>query len=102
MPQAAMSKPSRARTTGSSRSKRAAKPTAPQEKLRNLVHRLELHEVELEMENQELRLARGELEVALSRDTKLVDYAANGYATLAADGTIRELNLHGAALLGKE
>src|SRR4051812_20722286 len=60
---------------------------------------LEIHRVELELQNEELRAARAELEAGLDRYTQLFDFAPIGYATLAEDGTVREINHVGAALL---
>ncbi|HMI87036.1 MAG TPA: ATP-binding protein [Polyangiaceae bacterium] len=60
---------------------------------------LEIHQVELELQNEELRLARLELEAGLDRYTQLFDFAPIGYATLAADGTVREMNHVGAGML---
>src|SRR5688500_14322856 len=60
---------------------------------------LAIHQVELELQNEELRAARLELEAGLDRYTQLFDFAPIGYATLAPDGTVRELNHVGATLL---
>jgi len=65
-----------------------------------LVHELEVHQIELAMQNDELRAARVETEAALHRYTELFDFAPIGYATLDPDDTIRELNHAGAQLLG--
>jgi PAS domain S-box-containing protein len=60
---------------------------------------LSVHRVELELQNEELRAARVELESGLDRYTQLFDFAPIGYATLAADGTVREMNHVGAGQL---
>src|SRR5262249_50093797 len=70
--------------------------------LRRVLHELEVHEVELEMQNEELRGARTEAERGLARYTELFDFAPIGYATLSGSGTIQEVNHAGARLLGKE
>ncbi|MFO1421656.1 MAG: PAS domain S-box protein, partial [Candidatus Competibacteraceae bacterium] len=75
-------------------------PTAA-EALR-LVHELQVHQIELEMQNEALRETQARLEQSLERYTDLYDFAPVGYFTLTADGTIHELNLAGAALLGLE
>ena len=67
-----------------------------------LLHELEVHQIELELQNAELRQARDELEVALENYTDLYDFAPAGYFTLAAAGTIRQVNLTGAQLVGIE
>ncbi len=67
-----------------------------------LVHELEVHQVELEMQNEELQQTRVKAEVLLDRYTDLYDFAPTGYFNLARDGTIRAVNLTGARLLGIE
>jgi PAS domain S-box-containing protein len=67
-----------------------------------LIQELQIHQIELEMQNEELRGVRDELEVSLARSTDLYDFAPVGYVSLDARGTIVELNLVGAAMLGKE
>jgi signal transduction histidine kinase len=69
---------------------------------RQLLHELQVHQIELEMQNEELRESRTKMEAALERSTDLYDFAPIGYLTLLADGTIREVNLPGARLLGLE
>jgi PAS domain S-box-containing protein len=64
-----------------------------------LLHELQVHQIELEMQNAELRQARDELEVALDNYTDLYDFAPAGYFTLAATGTILQVNLTGAHLV---
>src|SRR5262249_29845583 len=65
---------------------------------RRMAHELEVHQIELEMQNEELRAARAELEAGLARYRELFDFAPIGYVSLAADGTVREAN-HAAALV---
>jgi signal transduction histidine kinase len=69
---------------------------------RRLLHELQVHQIELEMQNAELRQARDELEVALDNYTDLYDFAPSGYFTLAATGAILQANLTGATLVGIE
>src|SRR5262249_9562871 len=66
------------------------------------LHELEVHQVELEIQNDKLKLAQRELETNLQRYTELFDFAPIGYATLGADGTVREINHAGASLIGRE
>ncbi len=67
-----------------------------------LVHELEVHQIELELQNEELSRARGELEESLDRYTELYELAPVGYLTLARNGEIRRVNLTGARLLGQD
>ena len=67
-----------------------------------LLHELEVHQIELELQNAELRHARDELETALENYTDLYDFAPAGYFTLAATGAIRQVNLTGAQLVDIE
>ncbi|HEY3372331.1 MAG TPA: PAS domain-containing sensor histidine kinase [Prolixibacteraceae bacterium] len=63
-----------------------------------LLHELQVHEVELEMQNEELKLAIHKAETA----TTLYDFAPTGYFTLHHDGNVKQLNLSGAKMLGRE
>ncbi len=67
-----------------------------------LIHELQVHQVELEMQNDELRKAQEELEASRSKYLNLYDFAPVGYFTLDKMGGILEANLTGAALLGIE
>ncbi len=81
--------------------KEAAPPPAEQD-ARRMVHELEVHRIELEMQNEELKQARGELERQVEKYSDLYNFAPVGYFTLDNAGTIREANLSGARLLGIE
>jgi diguanylate cyclase (GGDEF)-like protein/PAS domain S-box-containing protein len=72
------------------------------EEAQRLVHEFEVHQIELEMQNEELRRAHEELEVSRDRYAELYDFAPVGYFTFDAHGMIREVNLTGAQLLGIE
>ena len=65
-----------------------------------MLHELQVHQIELELQNEELSARSGELEAALARYTDLYDFAPVAYATLAANGTLAQTNLAGAQLLG--
>jgi putative nucleotidyltransferase with HDIG domain/PAS domain S-box-containing protein len=67
-----------------------------------LVHELEVHQIQLQMQNAELRQARDEVERVLEKQTDLYDFAPVGYLTLDSKGTIRVVNFSGASLLGIE
>jgi PAS domain S-box-containing protein len=72
------------------------------EDLLKLIHELQVHHIELEMQNEELMQARSEIEVLLDKYAGLYDFAPMGYFTISDDGGIREVNLAGAALLGED
>jgi len=70
--------------------------------LQHLVHELEIHKIELEMQHEELLQSRADAEKGLERYTQLYDFVPLGYLTLSRNGTIVEVNLPGAKLLGME
>jgi PAS domain-containing protein len=65
-----------------------------------LLHELQVHQIELEMQNDELIQANATAEAALKKYTMLYDFAPMGYFTLDPDGSIFELNFTGAEMLG--
>jgi PAS domain S-box-containing protein len=67
-----------------------------------MVHELQVHQIELEMQNEELQKARTEMEAALEKYSDLYDFAPVGYLTLDREGTIHAANLASASLLGIE
>jgi signal transduction histidine kinase/ActR/RegA family two-component response regulator len=73
-----------------------------EEELLKLQHEFQVHQIQLEMQNAELRKARDELETALEEYTDLYDFAPVGYFTLDSKGTISRVNLTGAGLVGVE
>lgn len=66
-----------------------------------LLHELQVHQIELEMQNEDLQRAYEANETALKKYTMLYDFAPMGYFTLSDDGTICELNFTGADLIGE-
>jgi PAS domain-containing protein len=68
--------------------------------VKKLLHELQVHQIELEMQNEELRQANETAEAALKKYTMLYDFAPMGYFTLNSDGSICDLNFTGAEMLG--
>jgi PAS domain S-box-containing protein len=69
--------------------------------LHKLLHELQVHTLELELQDEQLRATRTEAETSLARYTELFDFAPIGYVTLSSSETICELNHAAARLLGR-
>jgi PAS domain S-box-containing protein len=65
-----------------------------------ILHDLRVHQIELEMQNEELRRAQLEIDATRARYFDLYDLAPVGYCTLSEKGLILEANLTAANLLG--
>ncbi|MDA3791960.1 MAG: PAS domain S-box protein, partial [Desulfobacula sp.] len=70
------------------------------EQMANQLHELQVHQIELKMQNDELRRIHEELEVSKNRYSHLYDFAPIGYFTVTEKGIIDEANLALAAMLG--
>ena len=70
--------------------------------IQELVHELGTHQIELEMQNEELRKTRDELESSRNQYAELYEFAPVGYFTFDVHGLIEGVNLTGARLLGIE
>jgi len=70
--------------------------------MKRLCQELQIHQIELELQNNELCQERNLAETALDRYTDLFEFAPIGYFTLDRDGKIREVNLSGAGMIGIE
>ena len=67
-----------------------------------MIHELRVHQIELEMQNEELRRIQEELEVARDRYSHLYDFAPVGYLTVNEKGIVEGANLTFATLMGME
>ena len=67
-----------------------------------LIHELRVHQIELEIQNEELRESQIKLEDSNRKYFDLYNFAPDGYFTIDKDGIILESNLSGASLLGVE
>lgn len=69
--------------------------------VKRLLHELQVHQIELEMQNEELHRINDSVEAALKKYTMLYDFAPMGYFTLDSEGRICDLNFTGAEILGE-
>src|SRR3954467_10248656 len=69
-------------------------------KIQELANQLQLHQIELEMQNRNLREAQWDLEESRQQYADLYDLAPCGYLDLDAKGCIRNINLTGSQMLG--
>ena len=77
----------------------SSEPLSP-EQTRQTLHELQVHQIELEMQNEELRDAQAALDVERARYFDLYDLAPVGYCTVSEEGLIEQANLTVASLLG--
>ncbi|WP_076791068.1 PAS domain S-box protein [Chlorobium sp. KB01] len=73
--------------------------TSPQD-MRRIIHELSVHQLELEMQQEELMHSRAELESSLDRYTSLYDFSPLGYLTISNKGKIIQANLTSSRMLG--
>ncbi len=72
------------------------------EETQRLIHELRVHQIELELQNDELRSNQTELEASRNRYADLYDFAPIGYLTVDENGLITQVNLTCTAMLGRE
>jgi PAS domain S-box-containing protein len=72
----------------------------PIEDIKRLIHELDMYQIELDMQNDELRRAQADIELSVAKYIDLYDFAPVGYLTMSAKGLILEANLTAATLLG--
>src|SRR5215471_6884789 len=70
--------------------------------LRRLVHELEIHQVELKIQNEELRNAQVQLAESRDRYSGLYEFAPVAYVTLDRNGRVLESNQMATKILGVE
>jgi PAS domain S-box-containing protein len=83
---------------------KSSKKTSPlsEADILRLNHELQVHQIELVIQNEELKLAKEEAENNAQKYTELYDFAPMGYFTFSTEGEIIGLNFGGAKMLGKE
>jgi PAS domain S-box-containing protein len=81
--------------------KLASSPSSAGEALA-VLHELQVHQVELELQEEELRRSRSEMEATLYRQLQLYDFAPVGCLTVDRTSELREVNLTAAGMLGCE
>lgn len=72
------------------------------QQVQRLLEELEIHQIELELQNEHLNTARAQLEQALNQSNELYDFAPVGSVLIDAEGNITRLNLAAAHLLASE
>ncbi len=77
-------------------------PLGRRAELEAVTRELQLHQIELEEQNRALRDAQSALEESRNRYADLYDFAPVAYCTLDERGCIREVNLTGASMLGRD
>ena len=89
-----------ARLSGQQQGDTKTGPPKSETDTQRLLQELEVHQIELEMQNEELTAARDKMEALVEKYTDLYDFAPVGYLTLDPLGGILEANLAAASLLG--
>lgn len=72
------------------------------EQFNELIHELHTHQIELELQNEDLRVSKEELQASRDKYSDLYDFSPIGYLTITSKGLISQANLTVAELLGTE
>lgn len=70
--------------------------------LLQFIHQLEVHQIELELQNEELLQAKAAAQDAADKYIELFDFAPIGYLRLSKDGEISKINLAASQMLEKD
>ncbi len=92
----------RSKAEAKARKQKHSRPDLSMENAKMLMHELEVHQIELEMQNQELREVQHRLEDARDRYTDLFDFAPVGYLILNEKGLIQNINLTACTMMGTD
>lgn len=95
----ALDKPSTLRAAAEAQIATTAHAVPPRPQA-DLLHELQVHQIELEMQNEELRRAQSALDVERARYFDLFELAPVGYLSLGEGGKVLEVNLTAASMLG--
>lgn len=68
--------------------------------LNEMIHEIQVYQIELEMQNEEMKRSQSEIELSRNKYSDLYDFAPIGYFTLNVNGIIVDVNFAGARLLG--
>ncbi len=84
--------------------KNTQKPVAhlSEAEVQKLVHELQTHQIELEMQNEELMLARDRAEAETKKFSRLYDLSPTAHFTLSKTGEIIAFNIQASQLIGKD
>ena len=77
-------------------------PIRSESEVFRLVHELEVHQIELEMQKDELLLAKEKAEVANAKYVKLYEFIPSGYFILSRQGEIIQINIAGSQIMGRD
>ena len=94
--------PKKIRRAAEERYARTSAASAIRPASEELVYELRVHQIELEMQHEQLRQAQEALEASRDRFVDLYEFAPNAYFTLTRDGLIAESNLKASTMLGVE